>query len=510
MRLGLGVGLDLPWRGPYGIAGDRVCERTVRFLQRYARDFAYQFVSWQPPHKGTPDAADVFPILDDLFGRVPAVPRALHQTALNLAGTAYDRRAFVALTNALIERYDLLWVNEDLGLWSVAGLPLPYPQPPPLSEAGVQRCARTCAEVDRALIAPLVVEFPGFEVPAPWIHGPLDAYDAFRSIVEEADVLCNLDTGHLLTWRWLQGHRGEQLLGDLDRLPLDRCVEIHCAGATKHGDRLIDAHHGVLLDLQLALVERLMQRCPSLRVITYEDPRFDEDGVLPAPAEASLAALRRLTDAWVREETEGPGVAPAPIRSPRVPTPERRAARPDSPWERELHAAFLADDGFGRRCRRQLITRPTRGLGAVTGLYPEAVAAWRDVHPEDTDLDALLGAFLRSDPGRSLSEFAWATPGRCIEDAFGAFLAPGSAEHRTACAKILLLHPDPPFDPPEGFVRVPEGWWAIGAGPHLYAAIAGKLVCGPITDRIVSLLRGERPPGCDPVLASLQRMGLIA
>ena len=50
----------------------------------------------------------------------------------------YPRAAICEFTNALARRYDLRWVNEDLGLWSLNGRPLPYPLPAsPLNEDSV-------------------------------------------------------------------------------------------------------------------------------------------------------------------------------------------------------------------------------------------------------------------------------------------------------------------------------------------------------------------------------------
>lgn len=485
---GLGLGMDLPWRGPYGIVGEAIAPRTLAFLERHGYRFASAFVSWQPRDRGVPRPEHVFGPWDAFFAQVPHAARCLHQTALNLAAERYDRAPVIALTNALIARYGFAWVNEDLGYWSADGWPLPYPQAPPLTDAAVAHCAAVCAEVDAALDAPLVVEFPGYEaVP----EGPLDAYDAFRRIVEASGCACNLDTGHLLTWRWLNGHRGDALLGDLDRLPLDRTVEIHCAGVAIHGDQLIDAHHGVLADVQLRLVEALMERCPGLRLVTYEDPRFDEDGGLPPRGEASLEALEALVSRWT--PADGPWV--------RHPSALEEAAAPEGA-EAALKRAFFEATPYGRRCRDQVLDRRTRGLPAPRELYAG--------HLGD-DADATVAGFLASAEGEAWSDFAWARPGRALEDALGRYLDAGDA-HLLACARLLVLHADPPFAVPEGFRRVPAGWLAVGGtaeAPVLYAALGGRLVTGPLTPLLVDLLDGARPPGSEPAVARLEAMGCL-
>jgi uncharacterized protein len=307
-RLGLGVGLDLPWGAPigfafdptHGTAGDRVTERVIRFLQGHQRDFAYLFVSWQPRSRDRLDARDYYAAYDDLFARAPAFAvRALHQTAFNLGALeSYDRRPIVELTNALIERFGLAWVNEDLGLWSLRGRSLPYPLPPYLTRAGLRAAIRNTGEVQRALAAPLLVEFPGFAEGASVVVGDLHAYDHFTSVVEETGSPATLDVGHLLSYQWLRGRRGEALYDELDRLPLSSTFEIHLSGCQVVAGRFEDLHHGVLLDEQLELLARLMPLCPNLRAVTYEDPKFDDAGVLARKAVANFERLRAAVTRW--------------------------------------------------------------------------------------------------------------------------------------------------------------------------------------------------------------------
>jgi uncharacterized protein (UPF0276 family) len=300
------VGLDLRWGTEPGflwdpVRGDVVSEGVGAFLDRHAADFGHLFVSWQPRDRGTLDARDYFPGFDDLFARVGAKypVRALHHSALNLGAIEpYDRTAILEMTNALIARYGFAWVNEDLGLWSIHGKPLPYPLPPYLCEPGLRAAVRNVSEARAALRAPLLIEFPGFSDGTAFVVGRLHAYDFFRVVAEEADAAVTLDTGHLLSYQWLRGRRDRELLDELDRLPLQRCFEIHLSGCEIAGDRFLDLHHGVLLDAQLHLLERLLALCPNVRAVTYEDPVFDAAGTLAPANVRSLESLRHVKRTW--------------------------------------------------------------------------------------------------------------------------------------------------------------------------------------------------------------------
>ncbi len=272
----------------------------MRFLSAHAETFHHLFTSFQPRSRNRLDPRDYFAAYDDLFARIPAFPVcAFHQTTLNLGALeSYDRRRIIDFTNALIDRYQFAWVNEDLGLWSIHGKPLPYPLPPYLTPEGLDAAIRNTAEVQQNLHAPLFVEFPGFSDGTSFFIGKMHAYDFFRHVVEETGSPATLDVGHLLSYQWLLGNRGDALYADLDKLPLEHCFEIHLSGCEIVEDSFMDLHHGVLLDEQFELLGRLIPRCPNLSAITYEDPKFDADGRLIAENIGSFERLRSLVEVW--------------------------------------------------------------------------------------------------------------------------------------------------------------------------------------------------------------------
>ena len=291
-----GVGLDMQWGSGFvsGLDGDRASDDVVAFLLAHAGSFRHLFVSWQPKGRQRLDARDYFPAFDDLFERLgPHYPlRALHHTALNLgAMEPYERGAILDLTCALVERYRFAWVNEDVGLWSLHGKPLPYPLPPYLTTAGLRAAIASTRQVQAALPVPLLVEFPGFSWGMSPVVGRMHAYDFFRVLAEEADVQVTLDTGHLLSYQWMRGLRGEDLLSELERLPLARCFEIHLSGCEVEGEAFHDRHHGVLLPEQLELLRRLMRSCPNARACTYEDPAIRSGGRVTEESAPSVTAF---------------------------------------------------------------------------------------------------------------------------------------------------------------------------------------------------------------------------
>ncbi|GLF94915.1 multinuclear nonheme iron-dependent oxidase [Streptomyces yaizuensis] len=317
-RLGLGLVMDMPWGG--GSLGSRgvgfvetpdggdISPRVRAFLQRHGGDFAYACPSFQPRSRAAVRADDYLPAYDRFFAELPAgTVRALHQTELNM-GTPepYDRGPAIDFTNRLAERYDLAWVVEDLGIWSLRGCPLPYPLPPPLTGRGLEIATRNTAEAARRLVPPLHVEFPGFTEGGSFRLGRADAFVSFARLAEDADVHVTLDVGHLLSYQWLRGRTGRHMLDGIDALPLSRCRELHLSGCQIVGGKFRDLHHGVLLDEQLELTEYLLPRCPDLVAVSYEDPMFRDDGRLVERSRRNYERLRALAGAWRKGETDRP------------------------------------------------------------------------------------------------------------------------------------------------------------------------------------------------------------
>ncbi len=303
-ELGLGFGLDMPWGEPIGFEmaspGAGPSPRVRRFLGRHARELSHFFFSFQPRGRRALDPSDYFEAYDALLSEVGDAPaRALHQTTLNLGSLGDYRRAEILdFTNRCIDRYGIQWINEDVGIWSIQGKSLPYPLPPLLSEAGLDGCIRAVDECQKALTVPLCIEFPGFTEGASFRLGKMDAFEFFHRLATETSSPVTLDTGHILGYQWTRGRRGDELFEELERLPLEHCFEIHLSGCQVVDGRFIDYHHGILMDEQLSLLDRLLERCPNVRAVTYEDPKFGDDGVLIAKSLPGYEKLKERVAVW--------------------------------------------------------------------------------------------------------------------------------------------------------------------------------------------------------------------
>jgi len=302
-RLGFGIGFDLPW-GASAIGFDvntgGPTQRVVDYLSH--EQYGYLMFSFQPQGCASLDPETYIQSYERLRDSAPAgTPLVLHQTTLNLGAIhEYDRSTVYSFTNSLHERLNFEWIVEDVGIWSHHGIPMPYPLPPLLIRESVNATAKNVAEAKNALTPRLHLEFPGFTDGFCVVVGNMDAYDWFSEVVERADVDVTIDIGHLLSYRWLIGHTGKALYDGLDRLPLDRCRELHLSGSAIRRGKFLDLHHGILLDEQIELLDRLLDRCPNLQGITYEDPAVDGQGRLASKAVPNVNLLRERVSRWMQ------------------------------------------------------------------------------------------------------------------------------------------------------------------------------------------------------------------
>jgi uncharacterized protein (UPF0276 family) len=302
--------MDLPWAGSIafeaGELGDDVTPRMKRFFGKYGPAFSHLFFSFQPKNRNLLSPTQYEQAYSALLSAAGGIEvRGFHHTLLNTGAIEpYDKGRIIEFTNALIERYGFAWIVEDLGIWTIGGKILPYPIPAIHTSGGLRMAIRNVGEYQAQLLAPLSVEFPGFSEGATFVIGQMDAFEFFARVVRETGSPATLDIGHILSYQWLQGRTGLRKFEALDRLPLENCFEFHLSGCqiTRHG-KFRDLHHGILLDEQLDLLEYLLPVCPNLSLVTYEDPKYQEDGELVPKSRHNYQRLTEIVGRWKRART---------------------------------------------------------------------------------------------------------------------------------------------------------------------------------------------------------------
>jgi uncharacterized protein (UPF0276 family) len=210
----------------------------------------------------------------------------------------WDRRgAWLAQLRRDAADFGFPWLTEHLGATRLAGLELTLPLPLPMTAAAA---AAVRASLDELRV---VVPDVGLENSVFYFHlgSPLREPDFLRACLDAPRSHLLLDLHNVLTtavnagfdpWRYVE------------RLPLERVVEIHLSGGANSepgwlpsgATRRLDSHDHDVPEEVWSLLERALPLCPNVKAVTLERMESTvEDGDVPR-IEDELRRARRVAE----------------------------------------------------------------------------------------------------------------------------------------------------------------------------------------------------------------------
>jgi uncharacterized protein (UPF0276 family) len=155
-------------------------------------------------------------------------------------------------------------MRDDNGMSVEIGVPLPLP---PTREA-VELVAGRSASIKQRYGVPFLLENPAYyltDLPRDSELG--DEVDLMCAITASAGIGQLLDL-HNLYCNAVNHHLCPTAM--IDRIALDRVVEIHIAGGSWQGGYWMDAHDGAVAAPVWDLLEYTLPRCPNIAGIVFE------------------------------------------------------------------------------------------------------------------------------------------------------------------------------------------------------------------------------------------------
>jgi uncharacterized protein (UPF0276 family) len=163
------------------------------------------------------------------------------------------------------------WYTDHLGATELDGRNLALPLPAPMTEAAAERVRASLAALQG------VVPEVGLENSVLYAHAgdPLDEPAFIARCLAAPRTHLLLDLHNVFTTARNGGFEPERYV---DRLPLDRVIEIHVSGGRDSepgwlpdGRRIrLDSHDDSVPEEVWRLAERVVPRCPNLRALTLE------------------------------------------------------------------------------------------------------------------------------------------------------------------------------------------------------------------------------------------------
>lgn len=167
----------------------------------------------------------------------------------------YDR-AYLRALRELIERLECPWHSDHLCFSEVDGVFLHDLLPLPRTRESIDVAVTRIGEARAALGVPIAVEHISYYATPP--GSELDEADHLREVLERADACLLLDVNNVFVNASNQGFDPRAFI---DRLPLERVVQLHVAGHFVRADGMrIDTHAEPVCEEVFELFDYTMQK----------------------------------------------------------------------------------------------------------------------------------------------------------------------------------------------------------------------------------------------------------
>jgi uncharacterized protein (UPF0276 family) len=208
----------------------------------------------------TPEVASVQEIL----------PIVLHCASMSVAGFIPPSETTLDAIGREIQRTRTPWIGEHLAFVSADGITeapdrdvtptnLTYTLCPQLSEETIDRVAENLAMLRPLFDVPIILENSPqyFAIPG----STMNLVDFVGEVLSRCDIGLLLDLSHFAITSL---NTGVDAVEQLERLPLERVVEIHVSGYTTQSGVVWDDHAAPAPPLVFELLERVMTRSRPL------------------------------------------------------------------------------------------------------------------------------------------------------------------------------------------------------------------------------------------------------
>jgi uncharacterized protein (UPF0276 family) len=203
------------------------------------------------------------------------VPVLLHCASLSVAGFLPPPDATVEAIGAEAARTHTPWIGEHLAFISADGIDegpgrdasptnLTFTLCPQLSSETVERVAENLEKVRPRFPVPLILENSPqyYAIPG----STMNMVDFVAAVAARCDVDLLLDLSHLMITAL---NTGADVFEEVERLPLERVVEIHISGFSEQSGIVWDDHATPAPEALFTLLDRVLERARP-RAVTIE------------------------------------------------------------------------------------------------------------------------------------------------------------------------------------------------------------------------------------------------
>ena len=236
------------------------------FLKREGVDFLEIIADHYMDH--TPEKLRELDLLMEHFTLAP------HAINLSLGSAEGIDEDYLERLARLIERVNPPWWSEHICFTKAGGIEIGHLTPLPYTHEAVDTLVKNIEKVKKKISTPLILENITYMLKIPCEE--MNEADFISEVVERADCGILLDVTNLYINSVNHNYDWREFL---DRLPIERVVQLHFVGGHKHKEVLIDSHSSQTPNEIFCVMEEVLERAPVKGAILERDenlPPFDD------------------------------------------------------------------------------------------------------------------------------------------------------------------------------------------------------------------------------------------
>jgi len=226
------------------------------------------------------------------------LPVVIHGVELSIGSAHGLNSAYLDMLDRFQKEWSFVWHSEHLGFQTIAGdddatLEIGVPLPMPATAEAVELVASRSASIQQRYSVPFLLENPAHyfrDLPTdPEIGNEAGFLEA---VTKNSGCYLLLDLHNLYCNAVNLRFDAQEMI---NRLPLDRVIEIHVAGGSWRDGFWMDAHDGRVPEPVWKLLEYVLPLAPNVAGVVFE--LLEEHAVRLGPA-AIEEELRRAWQIW--------------------------------------------------------------------------------------------------------------------------------------------------------------------------------------------------------------------
>lgn len=209
-------------------------------------------------------------MLDEAAARFPLVS---HGVNLSLGSTDELNRTYLSELKELLDTYNAPWFSDHICFASVDEVYIQDLLPLPWTRKAASHIVERIKRVQDFIERPILIENISYYMAMP--DAEMDETDFISTILEEADCGLLLDINNVYV---NSVNHNFDPIEYLNRIPLDRTVQIHMAGHATFEGKLIDTHGEAVPEPVFKLLEHVTEKTHVNAVMIERDMNFPEFG----------------------------------------------------------------------------------------------------------------------------------------------------------------------------------------------------------------------------------------